>query len=204
MNDENELLEVNPAYKACPTKEHGWIYIAIDMRDLRFSKIGLTTKEVPSRRIAEGRTYNPFLTLFTTYELARCTFGISQQELSDIEAYIHSRSVFGYPLKHLDSGRDSEWFQMRPDHAEEQVDWILAKRDFSVDHERLYEYYDNPNNRNGINVRAMRKIKKIYRPFPGNMQRLAQSAGYDVRLIGSYLDYLEEFYAHGHPDQVWL
>ncbi|RQQ45686.1 GIY-YIG nuclease family protein [Burkholderia stagnalis] len=204
MNDENELLEINPAYKNYPTKEHGWIYIAIDMRDLRFSKIGLTTKELPSRRIAEGRTYNPFLTLFTTYELARCTFGISQRELSDIEAYIHGRSVFGYPLKHLDSGRDSEWFQIRPDYAEGQVDWILAKRNFSVDHEKLFEYYDGPNNRNGVNVRAMRKIKKVYRPAPGDMERLAQSAGYDARLISPYLDYLEKFHAQGHPDQVWL
>lgn len=204
MNDENELLKVNPAYEQYPTKEYGWIYIAIDMRDLCFSKIGLTTKEAPSRRIAEGRTYNPFLTLFTTYELARCTFGISQRELSDIEAYIHGRSAFGYPLKHLDSGRDSEWFQMRPDHAEEQVDWVLAKRGFSVDHEALYEVYNNSNNRNGINVRTMRKIKKVYRPFPADIQHLAQSAGYDVRLIRSYLDYLEEFYSRGHPDQVWL
>lgn len=73
MNDENRLLKVNPAYERYPTKEYGWIDIAIDMRDLCFSKIGLAT-EAPSRRIAEGRTYNPFLTLFTTYELARCIF----------------------------------------------------------------------------------------------------------------------------------
>jgi hypothetical protein len=205
MNDDNELQEINPAYERYPTKEHGWIYIAVDMRDLCLSKIGLTTKEEPSRRIAEGRTYNPFLALFTTYELARCTFGISQQELSDIEGYIHNRSIaLGCPLKHLDSGRDSEWFHTRPDHAESQVDWILARRGFSVDHENLYEMYESANYRDGINVRAMRKMKKIYRPLPGDMQHRAQSAGYDVRLIRPYLDYLAVFHTPGHRDQIWL
>jgi hypothetical protein len=204
VNYEQILQQPNPVYEPYPTKEYGWIYIAIDMRDLRFSKVGLTTKEGPGRRIAEGRTYNPFLTLFTTYELARCTFGISQQELNDIEAYIHGRSAFGYALRHLDSGRDSEWFKIRPDHAEHQVDWILAKRGFSVDHEELFSYDENPNNRNGINVQAMRKIKNVHRPLPGDMQRLVQAAGYDANLIGPYLAYLEEFHALGHPDQVWL
>lgn len=205
MNNENGFREVNPVYAGYPLKEYGWIYIAIDMRDMSFSKIGLTTKETPSRRISEGRTYNPFLTLFTTYELAKCTFGISREELSAIEGYIHNRgSAFGPPLKHLDSGRDSEWFQIRPDHAESQVDWIIAKRGFTVDNEELYEYYDGPNNRNGISVRSMRKIKKIIRPTLIDMYNLAQAAGYDVGLIKPYLDYLKEFHAWGNPDQVWL
>lgn len=204
MIDENELLEINPAYKDYPTKKSGWIYIAIDMRDLELSKIGLTTKEEPNRRIAEGRTYNPFLTLFTTYQLARCTFGISQRELIDIEGYIHGRSAFGAPLRHLDSGRDSEWFQMHPDEAEGQVDWILAKRGFSVDHEKLYEVFESPNNWNGLNLRAMRKIKKVYRPFPENVEYLAHSAGYDVRQIRPYLDYLAHFHDQDNPNKIWL
>lgn len=204
MNDEQELLEPNPVYKDYPTKKHGWIYIAIDMRDLRFSKIGLTTEEAPARRVAQGRTYNPFITLFTTYELGRSTFGISQEELSAIEGNLHRRSVFGSPRKHLDSGRDSEWFPINPDDAEGQVDLVLAKRGFSVDHEHLYEVYDNPNNWHGLNLRAMRKIKKIYRPFPARMRQLAEDAGYSARLIRPYLDYLEEFYTAGHHGQIWL
>lgn len=205
MDDESEFPTPNPVYADYPLKTHGWIYIAIDMRDLGLSKIGLTTKHNPIFRIAEGRTYNPFLTLFSTYELARCTFGISQQELSDIEGYIHRRgSAFGPPLKHLDSGRDSEWFNIRPDHAESQVDWILAKRGFSVANENLYELYENSNNRNGINIRAMRKIKKINRPFPDSVEYLAATAGYDTRLIRPYLSYLEEFHSPGHADQIWL
>lgn len=95
MNDEQELLEPNPVYKDCPIKKHGWIYIAVDMRDLSFSKIGLTTEEEPARRVAQGRTYNPFITLFTTYELGRSTFGISQQELNAIEGNLHRR--WAYP-----------------------------------------------------------------------------------------------------------
>lgn len=91
-----------------------------------------------------------------------------------------------------------------PYHAEGQVDWILAKHGFSVDHEDLYEHYDTSNNRNGINVRAMRKIKKIYRPYPKYVQCLVQSAGYDPRLIRPYLNYLAEFHTHCHPDQIWL
>lgn len=205
MHDENEFVMPNPAYAGYPVNVHGWIYIAVDMRDFSLSKIGLTTKKNPSLRIAEGRTYNPFLALFTTYELGRCTFGISQQELSDIEGYIHRRgSVLGGPLKHLDSGRDSEWFNSRPDHAESQVDWILANRGLTVDNERLHEYYENPNNRNGINIRAMRKIKRISRPFPGHVEYLATMAGYDARMIRPYLSYLEEFHTKGHPDQIWL
>lgn len=204
MNDENELPKANPTYARYPRTKSGWVYVAIDMRDLCFSKIGLTTKEIPSIRIAEGRTYNPFLTLFTTYNLAACTSGISQRELNDIEGYIHRRNVFGHPLRHLHSGRDSEWFQVHPNHAESQVDWILAKRGFSVDNDHLYEVYENANNRHGINVKAMRKIKRIYRPCPEKMRDLVQLAGYDANLIRPYLDYLENFHNPGHPDQIWL
>lgn len=202
---DDEILIINPAYAGCPVIKHGWIYIAVDMRDLSLSKIGLTTKQSPMLRIAEGRTYNPFLTLFTTYDLARCTFGISKRELCDIEGYIHRRgSEFGAPLKHFDSGRDSEWFNIRPDHAESGVDWILAKRGFSVDNERLNEFCDSENNRNGISIRAMRKIKKIYRPKPSSVEYIAVMAGYDEHQIRPYLSYLEEFYAPGHADQIWL
>ena len=204
MNDENELLESNPFYKDFSTIEYGWIYIAVDMRDMSLCKIGLTTKGNPDRRIAEGRTYNPFLTLFTTYELGRRTFGISQKELSDIERYIHHKSIFGGSLKHIGSGRDSEWFQVRADYAEHQVDWILATRGFTVDKEGLFDYYESPNNKNGINVRVMRKIKKVIRPRPVDVWALVESAGYSGQRIKPYTDYLNEFHAPGNTNQVWL
>lgn len=205
MDNERIIAEVNPAYGEYPTLLSGWIYIAIDMRDLRFSKIGLTTRETPEKRIADGRTYNPFLALFTTYELAKCTFGISVRELRDIEGYIHRRgSAFGPPLGHIISARDSEWFQIRADHAEMQVDWILAKRRFSVENEALYDVYEGPHSLNGINIETMRKIKKVYRPSVPDMRRRVNSAGYDASLIAPYLAYLEEFYSPGNPGQAWL
>lgn len=204
MYYENEPVKINPAYAHCKRLQHGWLYIAIDMRDLTYTKIGLTTKEAPKSRIAEGRTYNPFLTLFATYELARCTHGISREELHDIEGYIHARSAFGAARRHINSGRDSEWFVIPPNHAESMVDALLAKRGFSVDHEYLNADFDGPNNWYGINIRAMRKIKKINRPTVREMQTLVKDAGYDSRLINPYLVYLAEFHKDRHPDRVWL
>jgi hypothetical protein len=205
MDDERRILEINPDYASFPTIPSGWIYIAIDMRDLRFSKIGLTTKEAPSQRVAEGRTYNPFLALFTTYELAKCTFGISREELRDIEGNIHRRgSVFGPACRHMDSGRYSEWFNILPFNAESHVDWTLARRGFSVENEALYAVSDGSHSMNGIHIQTMRKIKRVFRPFASDVQRRVEHAGYDANLIAPYLSYLEEFHSFGHPDQIWL
>lgn len=205
VDEERRVLEVNPAYADFPTIQFGWIYIAVDMRDLCFSKIGLTTKQSPHRRVAEGRTYNPFITLFTTYELARCTFGISREELRDIESNIHGRgAVFGQPRRHIDSGIDSEWFNIFPSHAESQVDWTLARRGFSVDHEALYAISDDNQSKDGVHIQTMRKIKRVYRPLAADVRRRVESAGYDARLVAPYLTYLEQFHTPGHPDQVWL
>lgn len=205
IDDERRILEINPAYANFPKIPFGWIYIAIDMRDLRFSKIGLTTKESPSRRIAEGRTYNPFLVLFTTYDLAKCTFGISREELRDIEGNIQRRgAVFGAPRRHIDSGLDSEWFEISPFDAEPQVDWTLARRGFSVEHEALYAISDDDQSRNDIHIQTMRKIKRIYRPFAPDVRRRVESAGYDAGMVTPYLRYLEHFHSPDHPDQVWL
>lgn len=205
MDSERIISDINPAYAGQRPLAAGWIYIAVDMRDLRFTKIGLTTKDSPAQRISEGRTYNPFLTLFTTYELAKCTFGISAKELRDIEGYIHRRgSAFGPSLGHIASGRKSEWFRIRADNAERQVDWILAKRAFSVDREALYDVYDGPHSLNGVNIPTMRKIKSIYRPEARALAHNVMRAGYDADLIAPYLRYLEEFYRPGNPDQAWL
>jgi hypothetical protein len=41
-------------------------------RDLSLAQIGLTRLRPSAQRQAAGRTYNPFLTAFTTYDPSKC------------------------------------------------------------------------------------------------------------------------------------
>lgn len=203
IDDDDGEIEENEYYAAYPYSEYAWLYIAVDIRDMSIVKVGLTTKKTPQQRVAEGKTYNPFITLFTTYELSRCTFGVSSKELSDIEGYIHSRSNFGKPIKHLYTGRDSEWFYIDPEEAESQIDWILAKRGFSVDGKKLYSYDDNDQKFNGINVREMRKIKTIFRPSPEVFKSVANRSEIPLDCYRDYYELLKDFHSRDANAKIY-
>ena len=201
--DEDQAIE-NMHYSKFPSLDYGWLYIAIDIRDMSMSKIGLTTRDDPYQRISQGRTYNPFLRLFAVYELSRCTFGVSKEELSDIEKYIHNRSIFGEPLKHLDSNRDTEWFFLDPDSAEFQVDLLLMKRGFSVDGKSLYTYYEDVETYCDVVIDRMRKIKTIFRPSPSEFESKAQQCGMPFELYQQYYNYLVSFHQRDLSHKVYL
>lgn len=155
---DNQLTSTqNEHYLNYPPSMFAWIYIAIDIRDMSISKIGFTTKAAPQQRINEGKTYNPYLSLFTVYELSKCSWGTSKQELRDIESYIHRRMIFGSPIKYLYTGGNSERFDISPSDAEFQIDWILAKRGFSVNGQPLYTDRLIDPRLNNIDVEQMKK-----------------------------------------------
>lgn len=200
---DEELAEHNDHYDAYPRSEFAWLYIAVDTRDMGITKIGLTTKRSPEQRISEGKTYNPFVVLFATYELSKTTNGISRFELGKIEGYIHRRS-FADPVLHLNTGRKSEWFYIHPDLAESEVDHMLAKRGFSVMGRYLHTYYEGNHAHNDIYVSRMRHIKKIYRPFPDDFERTVRRLGLPSKYYREYLDYLIEYHSKDAKDKVYL
>lgn len=204
LDFDDEEAQFNDYYADCTPALYAWLYIAIDIREMGLTKIGLTTKQTPQQRIAEGKTYNPFLTLFTVYELSKCSKGTSRKELSDIERYIHSRSVFGEPIKHLDTGRDSEWFPIHPEEAEAQVDWILARRGFSVGGKNLYSNAERNQMFNGIDVQRMRQIKRIFRPCHRDLHDRADKAGMDFHDYRDYYAFLQEFHARDAEGKIYL
>lgn len=201
---DDEESNQNPYYLEYPSLEFSWLYIAVDIRDMCMAKIGLTRRENPQQRISQGKTYNPFLVLFTTYELSKCTYGTSQQELNDIEGYIHRRSDLGMPIKHLYTERDSEWFYISPEDAEHQIDWILAKRGFSVDNKTLWSTCVTNEKFNGIAVDRMKKIKTIFRPYADEFVRVAESSRIPFELYQSYYDYLVQFHLRDNDGKVYL
>lgn len=200
---DEEIVTQNDHYAAHPLSPFGWLYIAADVRDMGISKIGLTTKKTPEQRLAEGKTYNPFIVLFATYNLAKSTYGISKVELKAIEGYIHRRS-FADPVLHLYTGRNSEWFYMHPDLAEYEVDRMLVKRGFSVRGKRLFSYYEGDHTYEGVYVSRMREIKKIYRPFPDDFEKMAVDSGIPYKYFQEYLDYLTEYHSRSSKDKVYL
>jgi hypothetical protein len=196
--------EENDFYSGYTPSEYAWIYIVIDIRDMNLSKIGLTTKKSPLARVSEGKTYNPFLMLFATYELSKCTYGVSSKELSDIERYIHDRFVFGNPIRHLYTRGKSEWFYIPPQHAESQIDWIIAKRNFSVDGKKLFTFYEGDHNHGGIHVPRMRKIKKIYRPLPDDFRATAEASGIDFHYYAEFYNFLIDYHAQSPAEKIYL
>ncbi|EGQ8195907.1 GIY-YIG nuclease family protein [Vibrio parahaemolyticus] len=204
LDFDDEAASQNEYYAEFPTLPYAWIYIAIDIRDMRMSKIGLTRQRDPQKRLAQGKTYNPFLTLFAVYNLAETTYGISNKELRDIENYIQSRAVFGDALKHFHTGRHSEWFFLDPDEAEAQVDWMIAKRGFAVDGKYLYTHDEKDEKFNGISVERLKKIKTIFRPFPDDFSQVAAEAGMPTYLCKDYLSYLDEFHSRDADGQIYL
>lgn len=171
---------------------------------MSMSKIGLTTNQDPMTRISQGKTYNPFLMLFTAYELSKCTYGVSQKELNDIEGYLHGRATFGGALKHLQSGRESEWFYIHPDLAENQVDTLIAKRGFAVGGQYLYTCYEGYHQFGGIVPARMKQIKTIYRPYPKDFYQLAVSRGMNTEQFRHYYQYLEEFHSRDEAGKIYL
>ena len=200
---DEEFAEINDYYDEYPRSEFAWLYIAVDIRDMGISKIGLTTKKTPEQRLAEGKTYNPFIVLFATYELSKITNGISRFELGEIEGYIHRRS-FADPVLHLYTGRNSEWFYMHPDSAESEVDRMLAKRGFTVGGKRLYSFYEGDHNHNDIYVSRMKQIKKIYRPFPEDFNDMVENLGLPSKYYREYLDYLVDYHSRDFKDKAYL
>lgn len=201
---DDEKASQNSYYAQFPASEYAWLYIVVDIRDMGLAKIGLTTRESPEKRVAQGKTYNPFLSLFTTYELSRCTFDTSKKELCDIESYIHGKSVFGDPVRHLSSSKNSEWFFIEPEEAEHQIDWILAKRGFAVDGKALWSASQKDVKYNSIAVDRMKKIKKIYRPFPDDFYRIAEASRIPFNLYKSYYSYLTDFHQRGADGKIYL
>ncbi|MGP2446585.1 hypothetical protein [Pantoea ananatis] len=203
-----ERASINEDYSDFPSIPNAWIYIAIDIRDMNMCKIGLTTKENPFKRISEGKTYNPFLELFTTYQLSACTWGCSQKELNDIEHYFHGRNTFGGAIKHSKTLRDSEWFFNDPEDAEWQIDWMLAKRGFSVRGWHLFEIYDREDRDqqrlNNINVDAMKEIKTIYRPQAEDYKNRALLAGFKEYQFASYIKFLSDFHSGDEIRKIYL
>ncbi|MBO1405385.1 hypothetical protein BVJ64_18160 [Vibrio cholerae] len=204
MDEDYDQASENPYYALYPKIPNAWLYIVIDIRDLTMSKIGLTTNEHPMNRISQGKTYNPFLMLFATYELSKCTFGISLKELQDIEGYLHGRSTFGGAIKHLQSGRESEWFYTHPEEAEYQVDIHLAKRGFSVDGKTLYTVYEGYQQHGDIVIERMRKIKTIIRPNPEEFYLNAVNCGLQPEQFRPYYDYLLEYHSRDAIAKVYL
>ncbi|EPN3958437.1 hypothetical protein ACPUEJ_20070 [Vibrio tubiashii] len=200
----DESAEENEYYADYPKIENAWLYIAIDIRDMTTAKIGLTTNANPLKRLSQGKTYNPFLMMFTTYELSRCTFGISKEELSDIESYLHGKGTFGGAIRHLSSGRKSEWFHIHPDRAENQVDMLITKRGFSVDGEYLFATGVGYKKYGEIMPERMRKIKTIFRPIPKEFINKATSVGIKPDQYKNYVEFLEEFHARDPDGKIYL
>ncbi|XDF80132.1 hypothetical protein AAFX60_017290 [Aliivibrio fischeri] len=194
----------NSYYAQFPRLCYGWVYIAIDIRDMGMSKIGLTSIQDPVVRISQGKTYNPFIMPFAAYELSKCTFGVSKEELGDMEANLHSRSGFGKPLQHLSSGRDSEWFYIDPDSAENQMDMYIAKRGFAVDRKYLYTYNSGYEKFGGIVPERMQKIKTIYRPEPQRFYNMAINRGLRFEQFRNYYDYLVNFHDRDDDGKIYL
>ncbi|MDD2033190.1 GIY-YIG nuclease family protein [Pseudomonas sp. E141] len=203
FDSDDEPAERSEYYAACPPSPHAWLYIAVDVRDMGIAKIGLTTKRTPEMRIAEGRTYNPFLVLFTTYDLARCTWGTSAKELADIERYIHRRAVFGTPIGHLATGRSSEWFRIHPEQAESIVDAMLAKRGFSVGERYLYSSYDGPDVFDQIRVSRMREIKTVYRPSLRAVIDDSINAGIPDEYYREYYNFLRAYHSRPQAERPY-
>ena len=201
---DSDQASQNSHYASYPTLPYAWLYIVVDIRDMSMSKIGLTTNKDPLNRISQGKTYNPFLMLFTTYELSKCTYGVSQKELNDIEGYLHGRATFGGALKHLQTGRDSEWFYIDADEAETQVDLHLAKRGFAVDGKTLYTTYEGYHEYGDIVPERMKKIKTIVRPDPEEFYQLVISRGMKPQQFQEYYQYLMEYHSRDSVGKVYL
>jgi len=194
----------NEYYAGYPILKHAWIYVAVDIRNLSITKVGLTTAQYPQKRISQGITYNPFIRLFTIYELSKCTFGISQKELNDIESYIQSRAVFDEPIRHLDSNRKSEWFFIHPEEAEMQIDWMFAKRGFAVDGKYLFSSYESPETYGDVVIERMKKIKTIFRPLPEEFSDKAENCNIPIKLYREYYDLLVNFHKSETPNKAYL
>ncbi|NIY94677.1 GIY-YIG nuclease family protein [Vibrio diazotrophicus] len=201
---DDEAASPNSHYAMYPPLEYAWLYIAIDIRDMDICKVGLTTRESPHQRVSQGKTYNPFLFLFASYELSKCTYGVSQKELDDIERYIHRRSIFGGAIKHLATGRDSEWFSIHPEEAERQIDWILAKRGFAVDGKVLWSNSQKDEKFNFIAVERMKKIKTVYRPEPWEMSEMFDRMEAPYTTLNQFYRFLREYHDRDADGKIFL
>ncbi|WP_288357078.1 GIY-YIG nuclease family protein [uncultured Pseudomonas sp.] len=200
---DEEPAERNEHYSTYPSLESSWLYVVADTRDMQIAKIGLTTKKAAKQRLMEGKTFNPFIVLFATYDLSKTTWGVSQKELRDIEQYIHSRA-FGEPIPHISSGRDSEWFYMSPEEAENRIDQNLAKRAFSVNNRYLYSNYDGDHSHRGLYIERMRQIKKLHHPDPYSFARWAEKMNYPEELYKGYLEYIHEYFLRDPKNRPYL
>jgi hypothetical protein len=146
-------------YQGFPHLAHGWLYIAIDARDLSICKVGLTTMEDPLMRVGGRSTENPFYCLFNSYNLGK--IGISRKELQDFESYMHRK--FANRINFIGTGTPSEWLNVGPFEAESQIEHYIA----------------NAFSRNGVNLldedgeviqSVMLEYVEKNRPHPGAVE----------------------------------
>lgn len=178
-----------------PALPNACIYIAIDIRALSLCKVGFTTQEDPAARLNGGRTYNPFLTLYTVYRLSNCTRGCSLKELRDFEGYIHRKSILGKSIKHLHSGKSSEWFWFRPDEMESLIDHWIARRNFTVDGWNLFMNDAGDDMDHVINQSRLARIKQVVRPAPDDVLRTLRYSGIPAQWCDEYLTHLRDYHS---------
>jgi hypothetical protein len=87
----------------------GWIYVAYDIRHLNECKIGLTRGPLWNRMTD---TTNPYYALFVAFRVPAS----SHFEIGNIEKFLKHKAGI-YPIPHIRSGNDSEWYRTAPDAA---------------------------------------------------------------------------------------
>lgn len=164
-------------------RHNAWLYIAIDIRNFRQCKIGITTRQNPHERILEGRTSNPFYLLFTAYNLAY--LNVEKEELGRFERYV--RGKIGYPVYRVASGNLSEWRDEDPRNAELVIDHHIINS-FTHDGKILFDEDGMPC------AEEFCKIKFPYRPDPFGLSEIS-NLNYDQ--CKEYIDFLMNY--HNYP-----
>lgn len=162
---------------------NAWLYIAVDIRDLKRCKIGVTTRSDPNLRIDEGRTSNPHYLLFTAYDLS--LFNIDRAELERFERYAH-RHV-GQPIFRIGTGSASEWRLEDPREAERIIDHLITKC-FERKGRTLYDEDGAPK------PEEFKDFKFPYRPDPFG---LSIKSLLDYEECKEYIDFLMDH--HDYP-----
>lgn len=162
---------------------HAWLYIAIDIRNLRQCKIGITTRESPITRIREGRTSNPYYLLFTAYNLSEMI--ASRSELENFER--HAREKVGTPVFRVASGNNSEWRYEDPRSAELVIEHLIINS-FQKNGNILFDEDGLPN------PAEFSSIKHPYRPDPFGFSDISNLNYNECK---EYIDFLMDF--HNYP-----
>jgi hypothetical protein len=99
-----------------------WIYVGTDIHRPDIAKIGLTRGRLGTR--ATG-SQNPFFTLLCAFKIKE---GVASEKVSAIEsAVIGDLSTSYERVRHVTTGRHSEWFRVAPNEMRERVYDFLYK-----------------------------------------------------------------------------